>query len=107
MKKTEAKHDECLYISEMINSTDNMNLLVDKLFILLVKIQNEGKDFSETKHFLNKLITLSPQSTSDIFNWLKENQDEPKNVFFLGIFSFYNIINLNENSSKGFTYFLK
>ncbi|CAI2163791.1 3472_t:CDS:2 [Funneliformis geosporum] len=100
MSKTEANHDESLYISEMINSTDNINNLIDKLFILLVKIQNESKNFYETKHFLNKCITLSTRSTDEIFIWLNENQYESKYALILGIFYYYNMLGLDKDNNN-------
>src|SRR4051812_48569310 len=89
----------------MINSTDNINILIDKLFIHLIKIQVE--DFKETKQFINDCIAITTQTTVDIFNWLKENQYESKYAFFLGIFSYYNILGLEENNGEGFSYLLK
>ncbi|CAI2179973.1 8911_t:CDS:2, partial [Funneliformis geosporum] len=90
-----------------ISEIDNNNILIDKLFKLLIKIVNEGKNFDETKDFLNKCIILSARSTDDIFNWLNENQNESKNIFFLGIFSYYNMLSLDENNYEGFMCFLK
>ncbi|CAI2188211.1 15613_t:CDS:1, partial [Funneliformis geosporum] len=105
MSKTD---DEFLYISEMIDSTDKINNLIDKLFILLIKQLDEGKNFDKMKHYLNICITLSTRSTDDIFNWLNENQNESKYVLFLGIFYYYNILNLDKNTSnKGFKCLIK
>src|SRR6266542_708367 len=107
MSKAESKHDKCSpYISEIINSTDNINILTDKLIVFLIKMHNEGKDFNETKHFINKCITLSSQSMDDVFNWLKKNQNESKYIFFLGFF-YHNKYTLEENRGKGFKCFLK
>ncbi|CAI2188133.1 11488_t:CDS:1, partial [Funneliformis geosporum] len=92
--------------SEMIISIDNINILIliDKLFTHLNKTQAK---FNETNHFINESIVLSSLSTEDIYNWLKVNQNEPKNVFLLGIFSYFNIISLKDNNNEGFNYFLK
>src|SRR4051812_16208729 len=101
MSETELEHD---YILEIINPTDSINNQIDKLFILLIKTQNEGKNFKETKHFINKCITISTQSNNVIFNWLKFNQNESKYVFFLGIYYYYNMLKLEDKDSnnKGF-----
>ena len=44
-------------------------------------------DFYETKRFINNCIDFSSQSIDDVFNWLKENQNESKYVFLFGIIS--------------------
>src|SRR6266540_6010313 len=93
------------YISEIVNSADNVNLLIDKLITLLIKVQDEGKDFDEAKYFIKKYITISSQIIDDVLNWLKENQNEPKYIFLLGFF--YHKFSLLENNSEGFVYFLK
>src|SRR4051812_25326137 len=103
MSKAETKHVECLNISETINPTDNINILINKLYILLIKIQ--FKDFKETKQFINDCIAITTQVTVDIFNWIKEYQYESKYVLLLGMFSYYNILSLEEN--EAFLYFLK
>ncbi|CAI2168911.1 11577_t:CDS:2 [Funneliformis geosporum] len=103
---SKAKCDEWLY--ELIGSTDNIITIIDKLFILLNKIQNEGRSFDETKHILNICISLSTRSTEYIFNWLNENQNESKYVLFLGIFYYYYTLNLDKNTSnKGFKCLIK
>src|SRR6266498_2998907 len=78
----------------------------DKLIMLLIKMHDEGKDFNETKQFINNRITLSKQSMDDVFNWLKENQNESKYIFFLGFF-YHNKFSLEENDGEGFVFFLK
>ena len=93
------------YISEIVNS-DNVNILIDKLIILLIKVQDEGNDFNETKYFINNCITLSSQSIDDVLNWLKENQKELKYIFLLGFF-YHNKFSLEEYNSEGFIFFLK
>src|SRR6266498_1767093 len=90
------------YISELVNSANNVNILIDKLITLLIKVQNEGKGFNETKHFIKNCITLSSQSIDDVLNWLKKNQNEPKYIFLLGFF-YHNKFNNN----RGFVFFLK
>ncbi|CAI2176945.1 20037_t:CDS:1 [Funneliformis geosporum] len=100
MSNIETKLDECNPdISKMINSTDNINIFIQKLFILLIEIQDEGKDYYETRDFINECIILSTRSTDDVIKWLKENQNESKHVFFLGIFLFM-IMDLKEIRMK-------
>src|SRR6266498_4986382 len=94
------------YVSEINNSADNVNILIDKLITLLIKVQDEGKDFKETKYFINNCITLTSQSMDDVLNWLKENQNKSKYVFLLGFF-YHNKFSLKENNSEGFEFFLK
>jgi len=94
------------YISEIINSADNINILIDKSITLLIKVQDEGKDFNEMKYFIKDCIAISSQTIDDILNWLKENQNEPKYIFLLGFF-YHNNFSLEENSSEGFVFFRK
>ena len=108
MSKIETNNDEYdeyePVISEIVNSKDNVNILIDKLIALLIKTQDNGKDFNETKHLIHKCITLSSQSIDDIFSWLKVNQNEPKYLFLLGFF-YYNKFVLEEYNNKGFISF--
>ncbi|CAB4380858.1 unnamed protein product [Rhizophagus irregularis] len=60
--------------SEIFNVTDNINILTDKLIMLLIKTQDEGNNIDETKLFINHCIFLSNQTSNVIFEWLKENQ---------------------------------
>ena len=53
---------------EIFNSEDTTSILIDKLITLLIKTQDEGGSFIESKYFINQCITLS----NDIFNWLLE-----------------------------------
>src|SRR6266540_4084048 len=94
------------HISEIINSTDNINILIDKLITLLIKVQDEGKNFNETKYFIKNCITISSKSIDNVLNWLKENQNESKYIFLLGFF-YHNKFSLEENNSEGFVFFLK
>src|SRR6266540_6099264 len=94
------------YISEIINSAVNINILIDKLITLLIKVQDESKNFSETKYFIKNCITISSQSIDDVLKWLKENQNKSKYVFLLGFF-YHNKFSLKENNSEGFEFFLK
>src|SRR6266542_3015018 len=93
------------YISEIVNS-DDINILIDKLITLLIKVQDESKNFSETKYFIKNCITISSQSIDDVLKWLKENQNKSKYVFLLGFF-YHNKFSLEENNSEGFVFFLK
>ena len=107
MSKSKINNDKYNpYISELVNSANNVNILIDKLITLLIKVQDEGKDFNETKYFIKKCITLSSQSIDDVLNWLKENQNESKYIFLLGFF-YHNKFSLEENNSEGFIFFLK
>ncbi|CAI2170127.1 16185_t:CDS:2 [Funneliformis geosporum] len=93
--------------TEMINSTDNFSIQIDKLFKLLIHMQDDDKDFDEIKHLINRCISLSDRSVNDIYDWLKESQKELKNIFILGIFSYYNLLGLKDNDDEGFIYFVK
>src|SRR6266496_5751737 len=92
--------------SEIVNSADNINILIDKLITILIEVLDGGKDFDETKHYINNCISLSSQSVDDVLNWLKENQNESKYIFLLGFF-YHNKFSLEENNSEGFVFFLK
>ncbi|CAI2165315.1 9943_t:CDS:2 [Funneliformis geosporum] len=95
-------------LDEWINSTDNINDMIDKFIIHLIKIQDEGKDFNLTKDFINKCIAISTRSADDIFKWLKENKNDSKYVFFFGIFIYYYVVDLKEeNDVDGFKCFQK
>ncbi|CAI2169850.1 3837_t:CDS:2, partial [Funneliformis geosporum] len=84
---------------------DSIDILIDKLIVLLIKIHDEGNDFNETKHFINQCIFLSNQNSNNIFEWLKENQVESKHVYLLGFF-YFNNINFEKNNNKAFKLFL-
>ncbi len=55
---------------EIFDSKDtiSVSILIDELITLLIKIQDEGNTYIESKYFINQCITLS----NDIFNWLLE-----------------------------------
>ncbi|GES98902.1 kinase-like domain-containing protein [Rhizophagus clarus] len=81
------------------------NIIVDKLIKFLIKTHNEGATFDHIQHFIEQQILRFNQPSSNILNWLLKNQAESQYTFFLGIFYYYNIGNLNENSSKAFELF--
>src|SRR6266545_6477404 len=91
---------------EIFDTADSINILIDKLIGLLIKTQDEGNNFNETKHFIDQCIFLSKQTSNDIFEWLKENQIESRYIFFLGFFYFSNI-NFEKNENEAFKLFLK
>ena len=91
---------------EIFDTADSINILIDKLIELLIKTQDEGNNFNETKHFINQCISLSNQESSDIFEWLKENQLESRYIFFLGFF-YFNDLNFKKNDNEAFKLFLK
>jgi len=91
---------------KIFDITDGINILIDKLIRLLIKTQDEGNSFNETKHFINQCIFLSNQTPYDIVEWLKENQVESRYIFFLG-FIYFNNINFEENYKEAFKLFLK
>src|SRR6266498_6098145 len=107
MSEIETSYDKWNpYISEIVDSADSTNILIDKLIVILIKMHNEDTDYNEVNHFIKVCITLSSKSIDDVFNWLKENQNESKYVFLLGFF-YYNKFNLEENNiSEGFVFFL-
>ncbi len=92
--------------SEISDAADNMNVLVNKLIVLLIKAQDEGNNFNEMKHFIDQCIFHLNQKSNDIFEWLKENQIESKYLFFLGFF-YFNNINFKEDKTEAFKLFLK
>ena len=76
---------------EIFDSKDTISILIDKLFTLLIKTQDEGGSFIESKYFINQCITFSNNTSNDIFSWLLENQTKSQYVFFLGFFYFHGI----------------
>jgi hypothetical protein len=80
---------------EIFDINDSIDILIDKLITLLIKTQDEGNNHNETKHFINHCISLSSQTSNDIFEWLKENQTKSLYIFFLGFF-YYNEFILEE-----------
>ena len=110
----ESMDNECKHILnqaeklflETFDMADSINVLVDKLVELLIKTQDEGNSFNETKHFINQCISLSNRTSNDIFEWLKENQVESRYIFFLGFF-YFNNINFEKNDNEAFELFLK
>uniref|UniRef100_U9SX76 Protein kinase domain-containing protein n=1 Tax=Rhizophagus irregularis (strain DAOM 181602 / DAOM 197198 / MUCL 43194) TaxID=747089 RepID=U9SX76_RHIID len=92
---------------EIFNITDDINILIDKLIILLIKTQEEENSIKETKHFINHCISLSNQTSSDIFEWLKENQTNSSYIFFLGFFYFNEFTLEEKNDEKAFKLILK
>src|SRR6266540_3850168 len=94
------------YFLEIFDIADNIKILIDKLIGLLIKTQDEGNNFNETKHFIDQCIFLSKQASNDIFEWLKENQVESKYIFFLGFF-YFNNINFEKNDNEAIKLFLK
>ncbi len=91
---------------EIFDAADSMDILIDKLIVLLIKTQDEGNNFNEMKNFIDQCIFLSNQKSNDIFEWLKENQIESKYLFFLG-FLYFNNINFEEDRTDAFKLFLK
>ncbi|CAI2191979.1 19783_t:CDS:1, partial [Funneliformis geosporum] len=84
---------------------DSIDMLIDKLMVLLIQTHDEGNDFNETKHFINQCIFHSNKNSNDIFEWLKVNQVESKHVFLLGFF-YFNNINFEINEYEALKLFL-
>ncbi|CAI2174991.1 20094_t:CDS:2 [Funneliformis geosporum] len=104
------RHSHILHQAEKLflkifDVEDSIDILIDKLIVLLIKTHDEGNDFNETKHFINQCIFLSNQNSNNIFEWLKENQVESKHVYLLGFF-YFNNINFEKNNNKAFKLFL-
>src|SRR4051812_32789446 len=96
-----------ILFSEIIDIADSINILIDKLITLLIKTHEEGNSIDETKHFINHCISLSNQTSNDIFEWLEKNQIKSSYIFFLGFF-YYNEFTLEDkNDDKAFKLFLE
>src|ERR1044072_6709778 len=66
--------------NEMFDLTDtNIEIVINKLIMLLIKIQDKkGYNFMETNQFISQCITLSNLTTSNISNWILNNQTDRK-----------------------------
>ena len=83
--------------NEIFDLTDNIEIFIDKLIMLLIKIQDKrGYNFIETNRFIGQCITLSNLTPSNISDWLKNNQTKSQYIFFLG-FLYYNGIIVEKN----------
>ncbi|CAI2180270.1 16853_t:CDS:2 [Funneliformis geosporum] len=86
MSKLETKH-------EIITSTDNINILIDKLFLLLIKIQNEvisdlgiSKLSTEISVNENEYYGIIPYIAPEIFQGQKSNKyTEESDIYSFGI----------------------
>ena len=91
----------------MFDSTDNANIIIDKLILLLIRIHDEkGYNFKETNQFINQCISLLNQAQNNILDWLSKNQTNSQYIFFLG-FLYYNGIIVEKNGDKAFNLFSK
>ena len=92
--------------NEIFDLTDNIEIVIDKLIMLLIKIQDRGYNFMETNQFISQCITISNLATSNISNWLINNQTKSQYIFFLG-FLYYNGIIVEKNTNEAFKLFSK
>jgi len=92
---------------ETFDSADNIDVVVDKLITLLIRIHEEkGYNVMETKLFMIQCISLSYQTPKNIFDWLVKHQTTVQYVFFLG-FLYYNGIIVEKNGDEAFKSFTK
>ena len=57
------------------------------------------------QQFTNTKVLQFNQDTDKLIDWLSKNQDQPQYIWFLGLFYYYNVGNMGENSSKAFELF--
>ncbi len=90
--------------NEIIDLKDSVEIVIDKLIILLIKIQDKkGYNFAKTSQFISQCINLAQRKISD---WLIDNQTESQYIFFLG-FLYYNGIIVEKNANEAFKLFSK
>src|SRR5204862_6669543 len=86
------------------------NIIVENLITSIIKKHNEGITFDYIQQLLEQRILQFKQPSNDILDWLLNNQDKPQYIYFLGVFYYYNIgniDNIDENNSKAFKLFLQ
>ena len=66
----------------MFDLTDDTNIIIDKLIILLIRIHDKkGYNFMETNQFINQCISLLNQPQNNVLDWLVKNQTTSKYIF--------------------------
>ncbi|CAI2167752.1 11179_t:CDS:2 [Funneliformis geosporum] len=55
------------YFLEIFDEEDSMEVLIDKLILLLIKTQDDGNGFNETRHLINQCILLSNREAFKLF----------------------------------------
>src|SRR2546421_3544658 len=90
----------------MFDLKDDINITVDKLIMLLIRIHEKGYNFMETNQFINQCISLLNQPQNDILDWLVKNQASFQYIFFLA-FLYYNGIIVEKNINEAFKLFSK
>ncbi|GET02861.1 kinase-like domain-containing protein [Rhizophagus clarus] len=78
------------------------NVIIDKV----IKKHNKGFTFEQIKQLIIQQISQLNQSSGNIINWLKNNQDKSEYVWFLGLFYYYNI-DYNNDTEEAFELFSK
>ncbi|POG62841.1 hypothetical protein GLOIN_2v1757723, partial [Rhizophagus irregularis DAOM 181602=DAOM 197198] len=66
-----------------------------------------GYTFDQIQELINQKIQQLNQITNNLVNWLTENQDKPKYIWFFGLFYYYDIEIEENNRIKEFELFLK
>ncbi|CAB4393816.1 unnamed protein product [Rhizophagus irregularis] len=87
---------------------NNINhMIVDELIAVIIKKHDAGHTFDQIQELINQKILQLNQITNNLVNWLTENQDKPKYIWFFGLFYYYDIGIEENNSIKVFELFLK
>ncbi|KAF0536902.1 calmodulin-dependent protein kinase [Gigaspora margarita] len=81
---------------------DEMTLFVYNLYSTFNKLFNEGKS---VKDIIINYISQNNKSNEEVFQWLLENNNHPRNTCLLGLFYRWNI-GTNEDSMEFFNLFV-
>ena len=87
---------------------NNINhIIVDELITAIIKKHDVGYTFNQIQELINQKILQLNQFTNNLVNWLKENQEKSKYIWFFGLFYYYDTGIEENNSIKAFEIFSK
>jgi hypothetical protein len=69
----------------------DLNMMVDEMVELYLKLLNEGKDSRVRKQHVLNYLSNHNITWQKIYDWLLNNQNKSNNVFLLGYFNYYRI----------------
>ncbi|RIA80725.1 hypothetical protein C1645_838182 [Glomus cerebriforme] len=94
--------------NDSLNSTFNniSKIIIDKLITVIIKNHDKGKTFYQIQQFIEQKIFRLNQNTNNLVNWIIENQDKSKYIWFYGLLYYYNI-GVEENDNRAFELFSK
>uniref|UniRef100_U9SRY6 Protein kinase domain-containing protein n=1 Tax=Rhizophagus irregularis (strain DAOM 181602 / DAOM 197198 / MUCL 43194) TaxID=747089 RepID=U9SRY6_RHIID len=100
--------------SSRVSYQESTNLLdsvtVDRLIEIIIEKHNEGHVIDDKiQQIIHKQIFQLNQNAENFVDWLMDNQNEAKYIWLLGLFYYYNILNVvtEDDEFKAFKLFLK